>query len=1216
MTNKKPLIAAIQETRFLDSDADNYSFTLPGYSAYFHNVNSQPRRGGTALYVSNQLLHYQLNVNSNLNHVAVNVKLAQQNINVISIYLTPTEVITAHEIDNFFTQIPTPSLVLGDFNAHHVAWGCLTNDTRGNILNNILDDHQMVFLNDTTPTLHSNSIDRGDTSVIDLVIATPRIAPFFVPEVQTDIYFSDHYPIHIKIGAPSNLHNQHIPKWNFKKANWNNYKDYLEEAINNDGNVNIEQFLNVIIQAANNNIPLTRPRKVDNHAPWWNLECKHAVAKRRRALKAFKRCICDRHHKEAIETRREAKKVILKAKRDSWEQFSNKFNRFTPLGEIWKLIRCFKLKRKPNFKIPHLLIDNTHYTTPLDVANQFAAHFARTSSSDSYTDQQHNALSTTLATCTFNSDNNEHYNHLYTIKELQFALSKCGNTSVGPDQLAYPFFQNLTESGLEILLKTLNELWVEGTFPDSWRHSTLIPIPKSKKDPNNPSSYRPISLNSCASKIFERMVNNRIRVYLESNQKLTTYQNGFRPGRSTSENLMHIIDSVKRGFTNNNVTAALFLDLKAAFDKVHHDALLIKLYKIGVRGRLATYIKNFITNRTFSVRCGNVMSGCTAQDHGIPQGSPLSPTLFLIFINDVFENLPHISPLINFSLYADDLAIWYTHPSIDRANEFLQLALNSIEEWCHRWGVTISPAKSATMVFSVQRLHLRPHTPLHLREQIIPFVTNFKYLGLTLDRRLTFNVHIEDLKKRCSRRLNVIKCLTGREWGSDRCTLLRLYISLIRPILEYNAFLFGDISCSMKAKLESIQNNALRVITGAFKTTPITNLYIETNIPSLERRREVQLMRYFVRSASRTQNLSFNIFSRSISNLQRTAKYKTINVKLKEALTDYKIDPPNVMDTPPLRPFWLDKDIETIILFSDPKSTISPLEIQEIFHDFKEEHEDFQFIYTDGSKSNNRTGAAFVHKNFTQSFRLSDIASIYSAELNAILAALRYTVNKQFRNVIICSDSRAAIFALSSLNTLSNPIVNKIRDIINGTNQTIKFLWIPGHTGIHGNDRADLAAKQSLNDPPQNQLPNLANDCINVIRAALKATFQLEWNVNPHFHFHPIKPEVGYWPSANQNTRKKETLLARLRMGHTKITHAYMMEGNPPTPCLRCGCRYNVKHMLLECPQYNLARQQMIKFCNNNQITFNLPNILGNDYPDLLELLFTFLHETKLENFI
>ena len=326
-------------------------------------------------------------------------------------------------------------------------------------------------------------------------------------------------------------------------------------------------------------------------------------------------------------------------------------------------------------------------------------------------------------------------------------------------------------------------------------------------------------------------------------------------------------------------------------------------------------------------------------------------------------------------MYADDLAVWFSHPNVDQANRLIQLALNKIQDWCYRWGVQISPAKSATLVFS-HRLTVQPATPLNLKGEIIPLVDHFKYLGLTLDRRLTFNVHVADIKQRCSRRLNILKCISGREWGADRRTLLRLYTSLIRPILDYNAFLFGNISSTLVDKIETIQNAALRIATGAFRTTPISNLLVDTNIPPLIRRREYQLLRFFVRASSRPAELTYNIMSHFPTYRIPTHcqyKFPTIATRVEKVFADYKLHIPRISPAPPLRPYWTEDPLDTHILFSNPKAHMNPEEIKATFYQFKEKYSDYTYFYTDGSRADGRTGAAFVTGSFVSQYRLTHI---------------------------------------------------------------------------------------------------------------------------------------------------------------------------------------------------------------------------------------------------
>ena len=1218
LANKKPIIAAIQETRFLDSDLDRYSLAPFGYSLYCQNLD-KPRRGGAALYISNNLLHHQITISTELNYVAVNVKLCQREITVVSIYLPPLAEITKQQLENFFDQLPNSYIVMGDFNAHHQAWGCSQNRARGNILHDIIESKDIIYLNDTTPTHHCVRNGEVSFSVIDLTLASPNLADLLTSDVQSDRYFSDHYPIHIKLETPSGQTNFHnLPKWNFKKADWLAFQEHIELNYNVDTEPDIRHLLDTIYNAAKEHIPLVTNSNVNNnnHVIWWNADCHKAAAIRRRALRKFQNnCYNATYEKEARDTQKDMNETINNAKREAWEKYSNNFNRFTSLSKIWSMIKHFKIKRNIDFKIPHLIVGSQHYSTPFEVATKFAAHYASISATDQYSPQLQTLLSNTLETCDFQSSNNEQYNQPFTMYELRFTINKCGNTSMGPDQLHYQFFKNLSEENYQSLLDAYNYIWEGNDYPESFSTSTLIPIPKRKKIKSEPASYRPISLSSCASKIIERMVNSRLKVHLENNNLLSKYQNGFRPRRSTTDSILHILNSIYSGFQKKDVTVALFIDLKAAFDKVHHDALLIKLHKLGIKGKIITYLKNFVKNRTFSVRCGSTYSQPIKQEHGLPQGSPLSPTLFLILINDIFDGIFDISNNFGCSMYADDLAVWFTHPSVDIANRYIQRALNEIQNWCDKWGIEIAPNKSATLIFSNNLVNVTPYTPLRLNNNVIPVVNSFKYLGIVLDRRLTFSAHIDHIKQKCSRRLNLLRSISGTTWGADRKTLLYLYTSLIRPVIEYNAFLFDNISTTQSNRLEVIQNAALRVATGALKTTNTYTMNIETNIPQLASRRKQQLVKYYIRADARPETIPYNIFHEYYNAnriLLAQRKYPTYNLQLDYILEDYNhLDIPETLAQPPLREYWNDKPFETILLFDDPKAEYTAIEIQQIFNNFRHDYLAYTFIYTDGSKAQGKTSFAFTSREVTVAKRLTDFHSIYSAELYGIKYALEYLKKENIQKAVICTDSKAATLALNSTQHSDHPILNDIKNIYENMNIELIILWIPGHCGITGNENADQAAKQALTKNIEEELCP-ATDIINLLKQEFYSLLQKEWEKNPHYHLSTIKPIMGNWISANQDTRKKEIILARLRLGQTRLTHSYYFDQTPPPDCTLCRCRYTIQHFLLFCPRYRQKRQDIIRYINSNGLPLTLKTLLDDSSPTLIEMVFKFLQDTSL----
>ena len=260
---------------------------------------------------------------------------------------------------------------------------------------------------------------------------------------------------------------------------------------------------------------------------------------------------------------------------------------------------------------------------------------------------------------------------------------------------------HLPQSALHFLLYIFNLSWSTHTFPSARKQSTIIPILKSGKPSDSPFSYRSISLTSCTSKLFERMILGRLIYFLEQQDILSPVQAGFRPGRSTVDQVLLLSQSIADSFHQSKPGARTVLatvDFAKAFDSVWHSGLLSKLLSLDLPLCFVEWIRYYLSDRRSKVRICNSYSRPFRLRRGVPQGLVLGPVLFSLYINDLPTFLP---ASVKTSLYADDLAIWACSPSVECATSVVQAALNRLVKWSSKWRLPLNPLKCETSFFSL-----------------------------------------------------------------------------------------------------------------------------------------------------------------------------------------------------------------------------------------------------------------------------------------------------------------------------------------------------------------------------------------------------------------------------------------------------------------------------------------------------------------------------------
>jgi hypothetical protein len=494
-------------------------------------------------------------------------------------------------------------------------------------------------------------------------------------------------------------------------------------------------------------------------------------------------------------------KSTLKAVREaSFTEYVLNLNRYD--YSIWKPIQN---SRKPQEPLPPL-----RNTTPdahpwarsnHEKAELFAHHFAQifTPHSDDRDQEieqvfENNATAAQLIQPTTPTE----------IKKILNSLKL--KSAPGPDLLTPTMIRELPKKAIVLLTYIFNGIVRMPYWPKPFKTSHIITVLKPGKEPTNVNSYRPISLTSVLSKLFEKLILKRLQSALQPDAGIPDHQFGFRRGHSTIQQVHRIVHSINKAMEGKQYCSAVFLDVSQAFDRVWHKGLIYKIHQL-LPPIYPKFFKSYLQDRQFQIKVGSANSQLRPIQAGVPQGSVLGPLLYTLYTHD----LP-VSTHTTTGSFADDIAILSSHvdPTVSTTN--LQAHLHSIQTWITQWRIKINETKSSHMTFTLQH---RQSPDVYLNNILIPRKLETKYLGMTLDSRLSWKPHIVKKRKQIDLTIQRIHWLIGRASKLSIANKLLIYKTIIIPIWTYGLELWGCASKSNLAIIQRAQSKIIRMIANA-----------------------------------------------------------------------------------------------------------------------------------------------------------------------------------------------------------------------------------------------------------------------------------------------------------------------------------------------------------------------------------------------------------------
>jgi len=730
--------------------------------------------------------------------------------------------VSLSKLINNLTVLPN-IVLMGDFNFPSITWyngygNIEATPTYGSVLNTKFLD----LINDSSFEQFVQSPTRLN-NILDLVFCThPKIA-----NLSTVTGISDHDAITFCFDMnrcpTSHVKYHKIPLYH--KGNTELIKRDLAAFANtflssDPQSRPVEELWQEFKQAVQKAVSDHVPHKVKhsrNSLPWINRQIKKDMKVRKKLYNKAKRSKLESDW-NAYRSARNLVNYSLKEAHDNYytRLFDNSFsgNR----RQFWKYIRA---KRQDKQDIPTLLVDGQLISNSKEKANALNNHFKSV-----FTKENLSILPTI-------SDTTNSIPDMTTLTISQSGIQHLLSTldeqkACGPDLISPYILKHCANEIAPVLQVIFTQSLATSSLPTDWLSANICPVFK-KGNRNSASNYRPISLTSICAKTMEHIIYHSIMDHLNQNNILIENQHGFRSNHSCVTQLITLTEDISHALDHQKQIDVILLDFSKAFDSVPHQRLLTKLKHYGINNSILEWIEHWLTRRTQCVVLDGETSNPVQVLSGVPQGTVLGPLMFLLYINDITKDIN--SPL---RMFADDCLLYRIINSTEDTTR-LQEDLNKLSEWANTWQLNFNVTKCA--VVRCTRITSPIIHSYMLNDHILEVANQHSYLGIMLNKSLSWSPHISTVASKATKTLNFLKRNLS---NCSKEVKASAYLTLVRPQLEYASAVWDPYYNSHIQQLEKVQRRAARWINNDYsRFSSVTAMLNELSWPSLQTRRKI-----------------------------------------------------------------------------------------------------------------------------------------------------------------------------------------------------------------------------------------------------------------------------------------------------------------------------------------------------------------------------------------